>query len=324
MRDVNRHARALIDAYLDHRDPSTRVLLVTVFGDSIAGHGHDVWLGSLAQLVEPLGISNRLVRTSLGRLVRDNLLMNRRHGRRSFYRIHPDAAATFVRADRRIYASTGTEWTKAWTLVVIDPGTGADTRRAIRRELRWAGFGSLAPNVMASPSLGGDVVAAALKPSGYLSEVLITTSQIMGTGGLDDLALATRVAPLQRLGKAYADLVERYGPLGSAVAASPLVDPEYAFILRTLLISDYRRIVLDDPALPAALLPEQWVGNAARQLVGVLYGALRNASDLHLSRVCETSTGGFVLNPAAHRNRFTTKASVPATATGLTPNRTAP
>jgi phenylacetic acid degradation operon negative regulatory protein len=51
------------------RPPPARSLLVTVFGDSVAPHGGRAWLGSLIGLLAPFGISERLVRTSVYRLV---------------------------------------------------------------------------------------------------------------------------------------------------------------------------------------------------------------------------------------------------------------
>ncbi|MCA1843679.1 MAG: phenylacetic acid degradation operon negative regulatory protein PaaX, partial [Actinobacteria bacterium] len=56
---------SLIRRFRRRPDASARTLLVTVFGDSVVPHGGEVWIGSLTRLVEPLGVSERLVRTSL-------------------------------------------------------------------------------------------------------------------------------------------------------------------------------------------------------------------------------------------------------------------
>jgi phenylacetic acid degradation operon negative regulatory protein len=78
-------ATALIRRFRREPDAGARTLLVTIFGDSVVPHGGEIWLGSLLRLVEPLGINERSVRTSVQRLVGDGLLVTRRHGRRSFY-----------------------------------------------------------------------------------------------------------------------------------------------------------------------------------------------------------------------------------------------
>jgi phenylacetic acid degradation operon negative regulatory protein len=57
-----------------------------------------------------------------------------------------------------------------------------------------------------------------------------------------------------------------------------------AFIARILLIHYYRRVVLRDPLLPAALLPADWPGRAARSLCGEIYRGLLPASEQWLDR----------------------------------------
>ncbi len=57
-----------------------------------------------------------------------------------------------------------------------------------------------------------------------------------------------------------------------------------AFTARVLLIHHYRRVVLRDPLLPAALLPRDWPGRAARALCGDIYRALLPKSEQWLDR----------------------------------------
>ena len=65
------------------------------------------------------------MRTSLTRLVNDGLLTTTTEGRRSFYRVAPQALDLFRQADHRIYHGTADEWDGSWTIVVID-GTRGD------------------------------------------------------------------------------------------------------------------------------------------------------------------------------------------------------
>jgi phenylacetic acid degradation operon negative regulatory protein len=57
-----------------------------------------------------------------------------------------------------------------------------------------------------------------------------------------------------------------------------------AFTARILLIHHYRRVVLRDPLLPAALLPKDWPGRAARALCGEVYRALLAKSEQWLDQ----------------------------------------
>jgi len=59
--------------------------IITIYGDAIVPRGGNVWLGSLMKLVEPMGISQRLVRTSVYRLVQESWLQTEKVGRCSYY-----------------------------------------------------------------------------------------------------------------------------------------------------------------------------------------------------------------------------------------------
>ncbi len=62
-------------------------LITTVFGDAIAPRGGTVWLGSLISVMADFGVSERLTRTSVFRLVKDGWLQSAQIGRRSHYRL---------------------------------------------------------------------------------------------------------------------------------------------------------------------------------------------------------------------------------------------
>jgi hypothetical protein len=60
-------------------------LIITLYGDAIEPHGGTVWLGSLINLLEPIGINERLIRTSIFRLTKEGWLTAEKVGRRSYY-----------------------------------------------------------------------------------------------------------------------------------------------------------------------------------------------------------------------------------------------
>jgi phenylacetic acid degradation operon negative regulatory protein len=64
---------------------------------------------------------------------------------------------------------------------------------------------------------------------------------------------------------------QRFNPAG--------LTPAQAMAARTLLIHDWRRIVLRDPDLPADLLPDDWPGNHALEMIRPLYAGLADASE---------------------------------------------
>jgi len=61
--------------------------------------------------------------------------------------------------------------------------------------------------------------------------------------------------------------------------------------VRTLLIQEYRKVLLRDPQLPAELLPSNWHGTAAYQLCRNLYRAVYSHADEYLTDAMETADG---------------------------------
>ena len=62
-------------------------------------------------------------------------------------------------------------------------------------------------------------------------------------------------------------------------------------MMRTLLIQEYRKILLRDPLLPAELLPADWHGTAAYRLCRELYRLIYAPADSYMSEAFETTDG---------------------------------
>src|SRR5437773_6970290 len=119
--------------------PRARSLIVTVWGDALAPHGGIVWLAGLIRLMTPFGINERLVRTSVFRLVRDGWLAAQSHGRRSRYRLTREGMRRFDQAHHRIYTTANPVWDGEWEVVLAPPDAA---RQKLRDELAWEGFRS--------------------------------------------------------------------------------------------------------------------------------------------------------------------------------------
>jgi DNA-binding transcriptional regulator PaaX len=74
------------------------------------------------------------------------------------------------------------------------------------------------------------------------------------------------------LARRYRRFADAFASIETALASREAVTPEAAFIIRTLLIHEYRKIHLQDPLLPPALLPADWVGSIAYDSCARLYG----------------------------------------------------
>jgi phenylacetic acid degradation operon negative regulatory protein len=293
--------RRIVAGFRRSPDASARSLLVTVFGDCVRPHGGEIWTGSLVRLVEPLGISERLVRTSLNRLAGEGLLTTSRAGRRSFYSITPAADREFASVEDRIYHRTREAWDGRWTIVTETGGLAPPTRTELRLRLGWLGFAALSPGVQICPVDRTGAVGALLADLGAGDGVAFFRGQANGLG-LDDRALARRTSDVDALIPAYDAFLARFAPLVDGTAGD--VDGETAFLTRTLLLHGWRRIVLREPALPAELWPDAWVGDDAYDVAAAAYRRLSPGAEAHLGSACETPAGALPDLDGRLRDRF--------------------
>ena len=110
---------------------------MTILGDAIAPRGGVIALGSLIELARPFGITDRHVRTAIGRLANEQWVSSQRSGRVSFYRLTNHGRARFAEATQRIYGAPPAEWNGEWTLVIF-PRSSRAARDELREELTLA------------------------------------------------------------------------------------------------------------------------------------------------------------------------------------------
>ena len=288
---------------------STPSLLTTVFGDAVAAHGGEIWLGSLIKMLAPLGASERLVRTSVYRLAQDGWLQGTPLGRRSYYRLTERAQRITAQYEQRIYYLPQRAWNGEWRLVFTGTqGIDAEQRALLRKRLRWSGFGSIAPNVFAHPTAALEPLWALFEETGVSEQVVVMRAENYDRAqGLDSLEMARQCFRLDRLESAYQGFIERFRPLSETLAEGELpgdADPEHCFALRTLLIHHYRRLLLKDPDLPPALLPADWAGHRAWHLCAAIYHNIQVPSEHYLMSQGENRHGAFHPTQEAYRGRF--------------------
>ncbi|ENO89332.1 phenylacetic acid degradation operon negative regulatory protein PaaX [Thauera linaloolentis] len=284
-------------------------LIISVFGDAVVPRGGRVWLGSLIRLLQPLGLNERLVRTAVFRLVRDEWLASERSGRRTDYLLTPSGEQRIDEASRLIYAAATPHWDRRWRLIVTVGELAAKDRERLRKALVWHGFGSLNNDCFVHPSV--DLIAAfdalvAEGLGGLLDRLkpLMAADATLGTAA-SDAAMVHSAWDLEHLADMYRAFVARYQPvLGSLRDGGFELADETAFLLRVLLIHDYRRLLLRDPALPDVLLPPDWPGQKARLLCRELYRRLLAASERHLDACFQLADGSVPEASARLHERF--------------------
>ena len=266
-------------------------LIITIFGDAIAPRGGTVWIGSLIRALEGIGVNERLVRTSVFRLAQDSWLEAQQVGRRSYYSLSAEGRREFETATQRIYGDPRQAWDGEWCLVLL-AGLGAEQRDMLRRQLGWSGFGAISTNVLAHPTPDIGELEAVLQRLGVDEDTVVMRGRTIGEQ--QDGAMRTLVRKswnLDELDSRYASFVRQFRPVYQALKRGGRTDELLAFQVRTLLIQEYRRILLRDPLLPAELLPAKWNGTAAYQLCRNIYGRIYAAADEFMSSEFETADG---------------------------------
>ena len=251
--------------------PRAKSLVATVFGDSIAPHGGEVWLSQLVDLLAPFGVGDRLVRSSVFRLAKDGWLRADRQGRRSLYTLTDSGRLRFERAHQRIYSRTDDPWDGTWTFVLATDL--AEPKRAIvRRELEWEGFRLIGPGILGRPA--GDQTA--------LGEILdrlecrsrVTVVSVRDRSDFEGRPLSKlrdTLWDLNAVSATYNRFLRRFESIAALAEGAAGWRPEEAFVVRTLLIHSFRRALLHDPLLPGELLPAPWPGDEAYALSRQIY-----------------------------------------------------
>jgi phenylacetic acid degradation operon negative regulatory protein len=278
--------QALLARFRRQRPVRTGSLLITVLGDSIAPRGGIVTLGSLIRLAEPFGLPERLVRTSVGRLANEGWLSSNREGRQSEYFLTEHGKNRFAEATSRIYRESLQSWDKSWTLLLLPQGA---RQKAIREEMLWLGFGQVGAGVLAHPSRGVEDTRQQLVDLKLDKGVVLMQAQSEGTEA--DRALLSAGWDLVELGGHYQRFVNAFSPVREHLKSRGKMPPEAAFVIRTLLIHEYRKIHLRDPLLPPSLLPPDWIGARAYELCRALYQMVFSAAERHVTGVAETLSG---------------------------------
>jgi len=282
--------------------PRAKSLIVTVWGDALAPHGGAVWLAGLIRLMAPLGINERSVRTSVFRLARDGWLAATAVGRVSRYALTREGARRFDDAHHRIYARAAESWDGAWDLVLADRVTPAH-RTALREELRWAGYGELGATTFVRPRLAAQALPSILAARGIADIAIVT--QATDLPGQTPLAAATGAAwNLAALATDYRRFLQHFGTVIERFRSDGEHDPAQCFVVRTLLVHAYRRVLLRDPLLPAALLPMDWPGAAAYALCRDFYRLTHVSAERHLAATLATPDTALPPANAAFRSRF--------------------
>ena len=237
-----------------------RGLLISVLGDYVRPTGQPAPTSAFIDVLGRLGAEETAARQALVRASADGWLVPRREGRYTWWRLSPAFEQFLNLGAQRIFGFTATQpdWDHRWLIVLA---RAAETNRAgrhlLRTRLGWAGLGNPAPGVWVSTHTDRvKEVEFVLQDAGVAGEAQMFISEHVVGGDLS--TLVSQAWDLDTVAREYDAFIARF-------TRQPSTDP---IVRLTSLVHEWRRLVLNDPALPLELLPAGWSGIRAARLFG--------------------------------------------------------
>jgi phenylacetic acid degradation operon negative regulatory protein len=253
-------------------------LVVTIFGDVIEPRGGVFRLGALQQITEHIGIESNALRTAMSRLASDGWLERQRIGRASYYKPSPLATREIALASKVIYRFFPPNWNGNWIFALATNIAGFDGETKVK--LHNTGFAFHSRKLAIAPDMG----------NGYLSGDIreITFFQASSRDATDILASVNFHHDCASL---YREFTNSVSDLLENLKNQREIDGLDALLLRSLLVHQWRRIVLRDVHWPRELRPCDWPGFNAQSMIAELYPRLLDPSERWLSALDATPNG---------------------------------
>lgn len=212
----------------------------------------------MSRIIEPVGIKPEAIRVALHRLRNDGWITSQKSGRSSRYRLTKSGLAQSEAASPRIYARSHPAAIE-WQVIVLPPMATAARVKA-ERAMISCGFVMITSGVLFAKSqiTVGDLDALVLKGTDFTVPNWLR-SQI-GTGSL---------------GAAYKNLETALDTVSRALGTASGISPMETATLRTLIVHNWRRVLLLHADLPPEFFPTDWRGFACQQKVVALLDQLQ-------------------------------------------------
>ncbi|SNY25160.1 PaaX family transcriptional regulator [Paractinoplanes atraurantiacus] len=279
---------------------SPQDLTVTLLADYTLSTRAELPSAAIVALLAEAGVSPAGARTAISRLARRRVLQVRRQGRRSAYRLTPEAADFLAVGGSWIAsAATGAEpWDEHWTLIAFSlPQTERAQRQELRNRLRWMGYAPLYDGLWISPH---DLTEKARKRFALIAPGALTVFRArhveLGAGLDRNPVQAWDIAAIAR---EYERFLERWRHVPARIAGGQPAGAE-AVRFRTEVMDTFRRLPILDPRLPLRLLPAGWPRQPARDLFVAVYDGLAGTAQEHVRAVAAGVTDGPLTGIRAH------------------------
>jgi phenylacetic acid degradation operon negative regulatory protein len=243
------------------RGPSARAYLLILLGDYTLDRDGAAWTQTIIEALALTGFEPKATRKALTRTAEAGLLTAHRDGRRTRWHLTPAGHDYLTAAKHRLFApGPETDWNGGWLILFASvPEHHRNLRHRLRTALGWAGFGSLGSGTWISPHPSHATEARQVLES--------LGDPVHGTlmhARLDDPGEGHRL-----VAQAWdiPDLDAQYHAFLNHFRTIRPHSPGDALAHLTHLLYQWRRLLLADPGLPPSLLPADWGGEQARQLL---------------------------------------------------------
>ncbi|WCE30911.1 PaaX family transcriptional regulator [Vibrio sp. SCSIO 43137] len=303
---MNKELEQFFDQIKSHQSISGTSLIISFYGDYLWTCGGGIWLGSLINLMDTLGFNQRVVRSSVFRLHKDEWLTVSKEGRKSYYYLEPERYNEMLGANKKIYHSLEHEWNNRWNLIHTNLGP-THSNKAEVRFIQHKGFGLyekdffIQPDLQQlTPEIKQQIVARV--PSARIFQ----QAELFSSDGDTLREMVSQAWDLERIEAEYRDFYTLFEPVSQVLEkmTSSDISEEEAFKLRLLVIHFYRRIIVRDPDLPVALLPQEWPRKRAEQVAINIYHKVHAKAMEYLMAHGETANGKLPMPSPNYYIRF--------------------
>lgn len=256
-------------------------LMLSFLGVHVLNRGIAVFSGSVIDVFARIGVSEEAVRSTLTRMVKRDLLVRHRNGRRMYFGLTARSAAVLDDGEHRVWYSgaVNSDWDGTWTMVGFSlPESWRSQRHDLRSRLVWGGFGPLqnglwvAPGVVDVPNLVDD-----LDLNDHLN---VFTAHTAKPTEADQIVHAAFDVPA--IAERYHAFLRRWD------GEFPLPDAPDDLARQLLLHTEWLQLVRQDPRLPAEHLPADWPAIRAEQVFHGLAEAYREPARSIAESVLDT------------------------------------
>ncbi|OMP67296.1 PaaX family transcriptional regulator [Domibacillus epiphyticus] len=264
-----------------------RSLMFTFFGEYIKHYGGEVWMGSLIKMMAHFNISESSLRGAVLRMVQQDYLKVRKIGNKSYASLTEKGRRRMEDGLARVYSVRNSQWDGHWRVIIYSiPENRRELRNQIRKELGWTGFGMISNSTWASPNPLEDQVLEMAKTYDLEDHILLfKTSSILSHTNEE---VIHKGWDLEEISAEYATFISNYEGKFEELKEKTWngsLSEEDCFVMRTILVHEYRKFLFVDPALPTDLLPEGWNGLKARELFFNLHQILSVPSTKHFETI---------------------------------------